>query len=174
MKQPSKKRKVSRKEEPMVKISFTRSQHECLLPQRQGDTTGSTAPVFPVADVIIRVLGGLACLCERAKGSVNLPIGQGMPSWLNDLEANCLSYCLALHSGQSTNMPTRFQKLPMSGDASAWLNLTSPNSFRVFQPCDLPPTPLSQNLLSKCDSVLVMRSGVQSGEYVVANLYRPG
>jgi hypothetical protein len=60
----------------------------------------------------------------------------------------------------------------MSGDAPAWLNLTSPNSFRVLQPCDLPPTPLSPNLLSKCDSVLVMRSGVQSGEYVVANLYR--
>ena len=58
-----------------------------------------------------------------------------------------------------------------SGDASAWLNLTPPNSYRVALPSEV-PAPVAPGLLGKCDSVLFIRSGSQGEEFVVANLYR--
>ncbi|SRR5258708_7223360 len=69
-------------------------------------------------------------------------------------------------------MPTWFQPIPISsGDASAWLKVAPENSFRVIKPEEA-PTPLSRDLLAKCDAVLIMRSGSKDQEFVVANLYR--
>lgn len=70
------------------------------------------------------------------------------------------------------NMSTWFQQFPInSGDASAWLTLVPPNSYRVALPAEV-PSPVSPGLLAKCDSVLFIRSGSQGEEFVVANLYR--
>jgi hypothetical protein len=69
-------------------------------------------------------------------------------------------------------MSTWYQPIPItSGDASTWLNLAKPNSYRIL-PVEEAPPPLPPDLLSKCEAILVMRSGTPNDEYVVANLYR--
>jgi hypothetical protein len=58
-----------------------------------------------------------------------------------------------------------------SGDASVWLGLTEPNSYRVVAPTQI-PSPVAPGLLAKCDAALIIRSGAPECEFVVANLYR--